>query len=147
MSERLGWTLFMAAGVVVLVLLGLHMVTMHLDDLISVNNPAGGSAVDWANVVGRARAVSTAVGYVLLLGAALFHGLYGARNVLFDGFVLGEEELGPAGAAELHFLVDDRLAERTFFEGHRLLPYRCRSVVGDRGVGVGWEAWIRTKIP
>ena len=84
MSERLGWTLFMAAGVVVLVLLGLHMVTMHLDDLISVNNPAGGSAVDWANVVGRAKAVSTAVGYVLLLGAALFHGLFGLRTILFE---------------------------------------------------------------
>jgi succinate dehydrogenase / fumarate reductase membrane anchor subunit len=46
--------------------------------------PNGGEPIDWANVVVRAKSVFFMVTYVLLLGAALFHGLYGLRNILFE---------------------------------------------------------------
>ncbi len=82
------WTWHLAAGGVILVFLSLHMAVMHLNAILGVLNPAGGSPVDWANVVARARSVFFAVTYVVLLGAALFHGLYGLRNILL--------ELGPA---------------------------------------------------
>lgn len=84
MRDQKLWTWHVLAGLVILVLLGLHMVIMHLDTIVGVLNPAGGSPVDWANVVARAQSSFFAVTYVLLLGAALFHGLYGLRNILFE---------------------------------------------------------------
>jgi len=84
MRDQKLWTWHVLAGVVILVLLGLHMVIMHLDTIVGVLNPAGGSPVDWGNVVARAQSAFFAVTYVLLLGAALFHGLYGLRNIVFE---------------------------------------------------------------
>lgn len=84
MKERALWFLFLMAGVVVLPLLATHMAVMHLDDTLSVGNPAGGHPIDWANVVARGRSIGFAVTYPLLLGAALFHGFYGLRSILFE---------------------------------------------------------------
>jgi succinate dehydrogenase / fumarate reductase membrane anchor subunit len=78
------WTWHLGAGAVILVLLGLHMTIMHLDAIVRVFNPAPGDPVDWANVVARGKSVFFLVNYVVLLGAALFHGLYGLRNILFE---------------------------------------------------------------
>ena len=78
------WTWHLAAGLLILVLLGLHMAIMHLDALIGIFNPAGGHPLDWQNVVARSRTVFFTLTYVLLLGAALFHGLYGLRNISFE---------------------------------------------------------------
>ena len=82
------WTWHLAAGILILLLLGLHMAIMHLDALLGIFNPAGGHPIDWANVLARSQSLFFMVTYVLLLGAALFHGLYGLRNIVF--------ELGPA---------------------------------------------------
>lgn len=84
MREQRWWTWHVASGAVILVLLGLHMVTMHLDALVGISNPAGGHPIDWANVVQRAKSAGFLVSYVLLLAAALYHGLYGLRNIVFE---------------------------------------------------------------
>ncbi len=86
MRDQKLWAWHLAAGVVVLVLLGLHMTVMHLDAVVHLAglNPAGGHPIDWANVAARAKSTLLASTYVLLLGAALFHGLYGLRNILFE---------------------------------------------------------------
>jgi succinate dehydrogenase hydrophobic anchor subunit len=91
MRDQKLWTWHLAAGVVILFLLGLHMTVMHLNVTLPLKglNPAGGHPVDWANVVARGKSALFMVSYVILLGAALFHGLYGLRNILF--------ELDPAG--------------------------------------------------
>ena len=86
------WTWHLVAGVVILVLLGLHMTIMHLDEIVKVFSPAAGEPIDWANVAERGKSVFFLVNYVVLLGAALFHGLYGLRNILF--------ELNPAGGVK-----------------------------------------------
>ncbi len=78
------WTWHLAAGVVILLLLGLHMTIMHLDEIVRVFSPAAGEPIDWANVTARGKSVFFLVNYVVLLGAALFHGLYGLRNILFE---------------------------------------------------------------
>lgn len=77
------WTWHLLAGLVILVLLGLHMIVMHLE-LIPLPglNPAGGEAIDWANVVARAKMGFFMVSYIVLLGAALFHGLYGLNTII-----------------------------------------------------------------
>jgi succinate dehydrogenase / fumarate reductase membrane anchor subunit len=86
MRDQKLWTWHLAAGAVILVFLGLHMTIMHLDKVVSVAslNPAGGHPIDWSNVVARGKSVLFPLTYVVLLGAALFHGLYGVRNILFE---------------------------------------------------------------
>ena len=84
MRDQKLWTRHLAAGAIILFLLGLHMAIMHLDALLGIFNPAGGHPIDWANVVARGQSMAFTLTYVLLLGAALFHGLYGLRNILFE---------------------------------------------------------------
>lgn len=85
MKDQGLWTWHIAAGAVILVLLGLHMSVMHLEAVLGLPwSPAGGQPIEWANVVARAQHSFFAVSYVVLLGAALFHGFYGARNVVFE---------------------------------------------------------------
>ncbi len=78
------WTWHVAAGVVILVLLGLHMVIMHLEGIVRIFNPAEGAPIDWANVAARMKSAFFMVTYVILLGAALFHGLYGLRGIVWE---------------------------------------------------------------
>jgi succinate dehydrogenase / fumarate reductase membrane anchor subunit len=84
MRDQKLWTWHLAAGVIILFLLGLHMAIMHLDALLGIFNPAGGHPIDWANVVARGQSLAFTTTYILLLGTALFHGLYGLRNILFE---------------------------------------------------------------
>jgi succinate dehydrogenase / fumarate reductase membrane anchor subunit len=60
------------------------MTVMHLDAIVRVFNPTPEEPIGWANVVARARSAFFLVSYVLLLAAALFHGFYGLRNIVFE---------------------------------------------------------------
>jgi succinate dehydrogenase hydrophobic anchor subunit len=85
MNETKYWTWFMAAGVVILVLLGLHMMIMHLGaitHLFVVDKGVEATAV--VNSQSRDANLFFTITYVLLLGTALFHGLYGLRTILFE---------------------------------------------------------------
>jgi len=84
MRDQRLWTWHLAAGAIILVLLGLHMIIMHLDVLVGIFNPGSPHPTDWVNVVARAKAGFFTFSYIVLLGAALFHGLYGFRNILFE---------------------------------------------------------------
>lgn len=86
MRERSLWTLHIAAGLAVLVLLGLHMAVMHLTAVLGLSsmNPAGHDPLAWENVVHRGQQILITLSYLLLLGVALYHGLYGLRNILFE---------------------------------------------------------------
>ena len=84
MRDQRLWTWHVGAGVVILVFLGLHMAIMHIDTVLGLFNRPGTEAIDWSNVVDRAQSAFFMVTYVVLLGAALFHGLYGLRNILFE---------------------------------------------------------------
>ena len=80
------WTAHIVAGFVLVLLLGMHMFGMHLNDLFHFEsfNPEGGSPIDWANVAARAQAFGQMAFYILFLGFALYHGLYGLRNILLE---------------------------------------------------------------
>jgi succinate dehydrogenase / fumarate reductase membrane anchor subunit len=84
MRETKYWTWHMAAGVVLLLLLGLHMVIMHLGQLVHWFAPYGEEAVSLNNSLFRDGHLSFTTTYVLLLGVALYHGLYGLRTILFE---------------------------------------------------------------
>ena len=85
MNETKYWTWHMAAGVVILMLLGLHMTTMHLGGLtgLFVSHP-GEESVAKINSQARDIHLRFTVGYILLLGIALYHGLYGLRTIIFE---------------------------------------------------------------
>ncbi len=78
------WTWHMAAGVVLLFLLGLHMLIMHLGGTVHLFAPHGPDAVSIANSQWRDSKIGFTVTYVLLLGVGLYHGLYGLRTILFE---------------------------------------------------------------
>jgi succinate dehydrogenase hydrophobic anchor subunit len=84
MRETKFWTWHLLAGCAILILGSLHMITMHLDGVLGLFNPAGPHALDWANVAARAKQTAYVVIYILLLGTALFHGFYGLRNIVFE---------------------------------------------------------------
>ncbi len=79
------WTWHMAAGVVILFLLGLHMGIMHIGvagSAFSVD--AHQEAIAKVNSMFRDGQLFFTVTYILLLAVALYHGLYGLRTILFE---------------------------------------------------------------
>jgi succinate dehydrogenase hydrophobic anchor subunit len=81
MRDRTLWTWHIGAGAVILVLLGLHMAIMHLNQTLGI---FGAEPLGWESVAQRATSLFFTVTYVLLLGAALYHGFYGLRNILLE---------------------------------------------------------------
>jgi len=84
MRETKYWTWHMAAGVVILFLLGLHMLAMHLGGITQLFAPHGGEAISKENSLFRDGQLFFTVTYILLLAVALYHGLYGLRTILFE---------------------------------------------------------------
>jgi len=84
MRETKYWTWHMAAGVVILYLLGQHMVIMHVGGITHLFAPEGGEAISRANSLFRDGRLFFTVTYILLLAVALYHGLYGLRTILFE---------------------------------------------------------------
>jgi succinate dehydrogenase hydrophobic anchor subunit len=78
------WTWHMTAGVVLLFLLGLHMLIMHMVGTAHWFAPYGTEADSLKNSLFRDGKLFFTVTYVLLLGVALYHGLYGLRTMLFE---------------------------------------------------------------
>lgn len=75
------WTWNVLAGLVLIFLLGLHMLGFHMNDLLGLIE---GDPLEWTTVSQRAQALSQAAFYILFLGFALYHGLYGLRNILLE---------------------------------------------------------------
>ncbi|MDZ7343469.1 MAG: hypothetical protein ONA90_03030 [candidate division KSB1 bacterium] len=84
MKNSIAWFWHLLAGAALAFLLGMHMTIMHLDDVL--NWLAGGTekAVSFAAVFQRGQQAFFMITYILLLAAALYHGLYGLRTVLFE---------------------------------------------------------------
>jgi len=84
MNKSSTWNLHLLAGIVLIFLLGIHMITTHLDLIVGWFNPAGGAGIDWGNVTARGSHMSWMIFYIAFLGIALYHGLYGLRTILFE---------------------------------------------------------------
>jgi succinate dehydrogenase hydrophobic anchor subunit len=84
MRESSKWTLHITAGVAILVLLGLHMLIMHMQTLLGWLGLGTANVTSFQAVAQRGREAFFMVTYIILLGAALYHGLYGLRNILLE---------------------------------------------------------------
>ena len=79
------WFWSLLSGLVVFVLLGWHMAVMHLHGPLGMlASSMSAEPLAWQDVVARGKSALVTVSYVLLLGAALFHGLYGLRTMLTE---------------------------------------------------------------
>ena len=99
MREATLWTLHLLAGVVVLVFLGIHMGIMHLESVLQMVGLGYREVLSWTSVAARNKELFFAITYVILLGAALYHGLYGLRNILLE---LG---LGPGASKAVNWVL------------------------------------------
>ncbi len=84
MKESTSWYLFIFAGLVIFVLLGIHMVIMHLDGILLALGIGYENVLKFNSVFARGKQTFFVVLYILLLGFALFHGFYGLRTILFE---------------------------------------------------------------
>jgi succinate dehydrogenase / fumarate reductase membrane anchor subunit len=99
MRETKYWTWHMTAGVVIFFLLGLHMLIMHIGGITHLFAPHAGEAISKENSLFRDGRLFFTVSYILLLGVALYHGLYGLRTILF------ELTLKPAAEKAINFIL------------------------------------------
>lgn len=86
MRESTLWLMHLAAGAVMLVVLGIHFGVMHLGSLFGY---APGEVLTFTSVDARSGQMFYVVVYMLLLIAALYHGLYGLRSIVFEMSVIG----------------------------------------------------------
>ncbi len=84
MRESKLWFWHILTGIVILILLGVHMGTMHMGAILSHIGIGSSDPVKSAEVFHRSQQLIYMVTYIILLGAALFHGLYGLRSMLFE---------------------------------------------------------------
>jgi succinate dehydrogenase / fumarate reductase membrane anchor subunit len=84
MRESKLWSWHILTAVIILILLGLHMGIMHLSTILNALGIGPGESVHSASVFHRSQQIFFMITYILLLGTALFHGLYGLRSMLFE---------------------------------------------------------------
>jgi succinate dehydrogenase / fumarate reductase membrane anchor subunit len=79
MRESTLWLFFLLAAALLAVTLTIHMGVLHLDALLGIEG-----TISFRTVSARGKEIFYAVVYTILLGAGLYHGLYGLRTILFE---------------------------------------------------------------
>ena len=85
MRESKLWFLHIITAIIILVLLSSHMGIMHMGSILSyLGLNFSSDPTSSEEVFRRSRQVMFMVVYIILLGAALFHGLYGLRSIFYE---------------------------------------------------------------
>jgi succinate dehydrogenase hydrophobic anchor subunit len=71
-------------GVLIAVLLGIHMVIQHLEDILKFLGVNSSDPASWNSMIERSRQVTWAGIYIALLAVVLYHALNGLRNVILE---------------------------------------------------------------
>lgn len=77
MREGKLWLLHLLAGFIMFFLLGSHIFFMHM---------AGGEPLSVEATLERAKNIAFPIVYTIFVAAALYHGLYGLRGILYERF-------------------------------------------------------------
>ena len=80
-KESTQWFLFLLAGLAMAVVLGIHYGVMHIGGLFGIPRS---EVLTFASVNARSGQAFYLTVYLILLPAALYHGLYGLRAILFE---------------------------------------------------------------
>ncbi len=78
------WLLQIITGVLIAVFLGIHMVLLHLNDILSFFGVDAAEPTSWASMIGRAEQGIFVALYIALLVVGLYHGIYGLRNIILE---------------------------------------------------------------
>jgi len=81
MRESRLWSLFILSGIVIFILLGMHLIVMHLSNFLGMSYE---EALSFTQVSLRSKSLYFLVSYLLLLVFALFHGFYGIRTLFLE---------------------------------------------------------------
>ncbi|MDR1727135.1 MAG: hypothetical protein LBT74_04290 [Acidobacteriota bacterium] len=84
MRESKLWFLHVITAVVILFLLGSHMGIMHMGRILQVFGIGSTEPTNVEEVFARSKQVLFMAVYIVLLGTALFHGLYGLRSIIYE---------------------------------------------------------------
>jgi len=85
MRESKLWFLHIITAIIILVLLGSHMGIMHMGSILGkMGFNFSDDPTSSEEVFARSRQVLFMVVYIVLLGTALFHGLYGLRSIFYE---------------------------------------------------------------
>jgi succinate dehydrogenase / fumarate reductase membrane anchor subunit len=85
MREARLWFLHIITAVAVLFLLGSHMGIMHMGSILGfLGFNFSDHPTNSVEVFERSRQVLFMITYIVLLGTALFHGLYGLRSIFYE---------------------------------------------------------------
>lgn len=76
--------LHLFSGIFIAVLLGIHMVISHLDDILVFFGTAPYEPTSWESVMGRSTQDIWAGIYIALLAFVLYHALYGLRGIILE---------------------------------------------------------------
>ncbi len=78
------WFLQLVTGGLIFIFLGIHMVMMHVEDILAYLGIHIQDPTSWKSMIERAQQGSWLVFYVLLLVFVVYHGLYGLRAVITE---------------------------------------------------------------
>ncbi|MBC8275318.1 MAG: hypothetical protein H8E40_10160 [Chloroflexi bacterium] len=78
------WLLQLITGILIAVLLGVHMVLMHLDAILGFFGVDATKITSWESMIERSNQGIWAGLYIALLAVVLYHALNGLRNVILE---------------------------------------------------------------
>ena len=84
MRESTKWTVHFITGAIIVVVLGIHFLVMHLDYIMYSLGLGDKDPLTYTSVAARSKMIFHVIVYLVLLGAALFHGFYGLRSIIFE---------------------------------------------------------------
>lgn len=74
----------LVTGILIAVLLGIHMVIMHLDAILGFLGVNITDTTSWTSMLERSRQGIWAGLYIVLLAVVLYHALNGLRNIILE---------------------------------------------------------------
>ncbi len=79
MGKTYLWILQLITGVLIAIFLGIHVVLLHLNDILGTTEPTS-----WVTMIGRSSQGIFVALYIALLAVGLYHGINGLRNLLLE---------------------------------------------------------------
>ncbi len=74
----------LVTAVLIAVCLGIHMVVMHLNDILRFFGTETTEPTAWAPMISRASQGIWVSLYIVLLAVGLYHGIYGLRDIILE---------------------------------------------------------------
>ena len=71
--------IFIFSGAMIGILLGIHMIVLHFSNILGAAEPTG-----WVSMITRSGQGTWVFLYIALLAFALYHALYGLRNIILE---------------------------------------------------------------